>query len=609
MKDLKTNNDKIGYVYETFEAAYDMSKKAREESKRAIRYYAGDSLTEKQKRNLRLAQLPKLEINICKPKVDLLTGIERETRTGTRAYPIEQGDALVSQGVDAAMEYIRNRNDADAVSSRVFKDNTITGMGNYCVEADLADDMTVDVSIAREPNGSIIWDPRSINVDPNVDAEYVFRQKWMSPEKVKSVYNLKDDAKLDLADRGDLPRTSFEDGDKYQNAGDRNISLYSDKARKLVRVIEMWYKKYKEVAYMIDGRGNVIKSPLPIKQAKKLYEKYGADGDELIVRRQHEIWVLTVSGYEKLEDKKSPYEHNKFPFVPSYGYVEDDGDEIRRFGVIKNLFDLQDEKNSRHTMVAQILKTAPIGGGFFEKNSADENKLNQIGGANRWIGVNRIDNIKERGYGHLPVLNQIASLEEITEQDGKEVTGVNDPMLGIPTGAKESGLAAQVRIRQGTRTVQELFDNHDKAKLLVMRLAFSVARQYYDDRKWARILGSMSGMMGEQKAQEVIRRMKTANLMQYDLKLDKGENSVTQRNATFLKTIELAQLVPEYRSVLLPFIVQLTDHPDKDEILQAIGVQSQILNTEKAIQVAGGGKAAAPVQTGGGQNVRQEIAE
>lgn len=612
MKELKTVNDKVGYVYDMFEKSYDIQNAEngkRQNDTKSVRYYVGDSLTDKQKQNLKEAKLPKLEINIVKPKVDLMTGIERETRTSTVAYPIENGDAVVASGIDWVLEYIKNSNNFDATSSRVFKDAVITGEGDYSIEPKLAKDFTLDIAIRREPMGAIIWDPESIETDPNDDAEFVIRQKWMSPQKVGSVYK-KDYEKLqlDMSQRGDHARMGREDGDFYENVGDRNISMYSDSLNGRVRVIEMWYKKYKDVAYLIDGDGQQYKSPLPIAKAKKVFQRYINAGFEMIVTREHEIWVLAVSGAELLEDKKSPYLHNRFPFVPSYGYIEDDGEEIKKFGIVKNLFDLQDEKNSRHTQISQILKTAPIGGGFYQANSVDGNKLNQASGVQKWVPVNRIDDIKERGYGYLPILNQISSLEQITGQDGKEVTGVNDPMLGIPTGAKESGLAAQVRIRQGTRTVQELFDNHDRAKLQVMKMALSLAQQYFDERKIMRILGTMASPNGQEKAMITAQAMKSnKDLLQYDLRLDKGQNSVTQRNATFLKTMELAQIAPEYRSVLLPHIVELTDHPNKDIILKEIGVQSQILNTEKAIGAIGGGKA--PQAKGGGQNTRQQIAE
>ena len=626
MRKLKTKGDKIGYVYDTFEAAWDYevakereytqtdrddheSAGRRSQVSKAIRYYVGDSLTNKQKQNLKSAKLPKLEINIVKPKVDLLTGIERETRTGTRAYPIESGDVAVAGGIDYVLEYIKNSNNLDATSSRVFKDAVITGEGDYSLEPKLAKDFTLDIAIRREAIGSILWDPESIETDPNDDAEFVFRQKWMSPDKIGSVYK-KDPEKLqlDLSKRADLTHAGVENGDLYANVDGRSVSMYWDQLSGRARVIEMWYKKYKDVAYLIDDDGQQFKSPLPIAKARKVYQRYIDDGFELIVTREHEIWVMTVSGNELLEDRKSPYAHNRFPFIPSYGYIEDDGIQVKKFGIVKNLFDLQDEKNSRHTQISQILKTAPIGGGWYQANSVDGDKLNKAGGSNKWTAVNRIDDIKERGYGYLPVLNQIASLEAITGQDGKEVTGVNDPMLGIPTGAKESGLAAQVRIRQGTRTVQELFDNHDRAKLQVMRMALSLAQQYFDEKKIVRILGSMTGEFGSQKAMLTAQAMKqNTDMLQYDLKLDKGENSVTQRNATFLKTLELTQLVPEYRSVMLPHLIDLTDHPNKEEILRDIGVQTQILNTEKAINLAGGGKSTPP--KGGSQNARQQIAE
>lgn len=612
MSELKTDEDKIGFVYDRFEATYDAWKEDLDNAKKAVRYYIGDSLTDSQKRNLAWAKLPKIENNICKPKVDLMTGLERETRTGFKAYAIDNSDQMVATGVDYTIEYIKNSNNFDAVSSRVFKDGEIGGLANYWVDTKLAKDFTVDVNITREPIGNVLWDPESIELDPNEDADFVIRQRWMTPDKVASIYKLNTETmQVDMSERGDMPRTGVEDGSYYRNTGDRKTSMYSDALSGRVRVLEYWYKKYKSVAYFIDNEtGEVIQSPLPIKKAEGVAERYAGANYQMVVKRDYEIWLMTVSGNEVLVDKKSPYAHNMFPAVPSYAYVEDDGEKVRRFGIVKNLFDLQDEKNSRHTQVSQILKTAPIGGGFVKKNSADISVLNQIGGVQRWTEVNRIDDIKERGFNHLPILQQIAALEQITEQDAKEATGLNDPMLGIPTGSKESGLAAQVRIRQGTRTVQELFDNHDKARLLVMRMAFMLARQYFDRRKLLRIMGSMTSDNGQQKAQVITEAMLRNNaMMQYDIKLDKGENSVTERNATFLKTMELLQVAPEYRQVLLPYAIKLMNHPDRDEILSAIGIQSRKTDIQNVIGMLDGGGPAAPKAPNGKQNTQQQVAE
>jgi hypothetical protein len=141
-------------------------------------------------------------------------------------------------------------------------------------------------------------------------------------------------------------------------------------------------------------------------------------------------------------------------------------------------------------------------------------------------------------------------------------------------------------------------------------MAFMLARQYFDRKKFLRILGSMTSDMGEQKAQAIADAMlKGDTLMQYDIKLDKGENSITERNSTFLKTMELMQLAPEYRMALLPYAIKLTNHPDREEILQAVGIQTQKLNTQNAIELMGGAGASAPKATNGKQNTRQQIAE
>ena len=42
--------------------------------------------------------------------------------------------ALSASGIDYIMEYVKNSNNADATSSRVFKDAVITGEGDYSIE-------------------------------------------------------------------------------------------------------------------------------------------------------------------------------------------------------------------------------------------------------------------------------------------------------------------------------------------------------------------------------------------------------------------------------------------------------------------------------------------
>ena len=133
---------------------------------------------------------------------------------------------------------------------------------------------------------------------------------------------------------------------------------------------------------------------------------------------------------------------------------EDMGDYVESFGLVENMKDPQREKDKRRSQMLDIINRSPRGGGVFSGNKVSQEEMNEASTTGRWIGIpgykGRVtDFMQQWSNSHLSLIGSISAMEQKAEYDAKEISGATDPMMGIATSTKESGVAAQTRIRQG----------------------------------------------------------------------------------------------------------------------------------------------------------------
>jgi len=143
-------------------------------------------------------------------------------------------------------------------------------------------------------------------------------------------------------------------------------------------------------------------------------------------------------------------------------------------------------------------------------------------------------------------------------------------MMGIATSTKESGIAAQTRIRQGMMTLQEQMENLDFTKSTVLMQAIKNMQQFYTADKIKRIIGAETEKAESpeeaQAIEQTINRFLTNfEKFEFDIVLDKGENSSTMRAA---KAQQVGELVRNGFASLFPLYVELSDMEASSEILE-----------------------------------------
>ena len=287
----------------------------------------------------------------------------------------------------------------------------------------------------------------------------------------------------------------------------------------------------------------------------------------------------------------SPYRHGQFPIVPVFAYVEDTGRKMESFGIVKNLVDLQDEKNKRHSQFTDILNRAPKGGGFYQMSAVDAEQIKALSTPGAWVGVrgNIKDKVQSSSANYIGILGHYQWLEKQAEEDAKSISGINDSLIGMPTNSRESGIAAQTRIQQGLTTMQELFDNLNTAKILVAEQLLSNIQQFYDPNKITKIIGIQNKRDPNKTLEITDELINKFYDTEYDVQIDEGETSPTARIASVQSAKELLQyataMPPGAVMTIVQAIVDMSDFPGKQEILDKLGQaeqQAQMMEQQEA---------------------------
>ena len=444
---------------------------------------------------------------------------------------------------------------------------------------------------------NVYKDPDSKEKDMS-DASFLARQKWLSIPQLQKVYpevfgkmSIKEIQKaLNFTPSEHQVVTHREYEDDYPT--DSNIhdfSSFVDNEKRRAKIVEIYTKKTEEQWYVINSEGMsfVAEDKKDAQaQAKKLnkFAKENEMSDAFTSFKMpiHKIYRDTFSGNFLIEKKAElPYNHGQFPLVPVYGYLEDTGEKVENFGIIKNLIDPQDEKNKRHSQFTDILNRAPKGGGFFQQGAVDPEMIQALSTPGAWVGVRGQlkDKIMPSAANYIGILGHYQWLEQASLEDAKEISGINDSLIGIPTNSRESGVAAQTRIQQGLTTLQELFDNLNTAKQTVLYQVMSNIQQYYDPYKIKKIVGVVHRDNPELLVEATATLVSKFYDIRYDIIIDDGESSPTARIASTQSAKELLQyaqaMPPAAVMTIVKAVIDMSDFPGKTEILEQLAAAEQ----------------------------------
>ncbi|CAG2132457.1 portal protein [Cupriavidus numazuensis] len=551
----------------------------RKESDRCCDYYDGNQLDAKQLEILEERGQPPLITNLIKPSIDTVLGMEAKTRSDWRVRAEDDGITSpdASEALSLKLKHAETETRADRACSDAYAGQIKAGIGWVEVGRE-HDPFKGQYRVKSVHRREIAWDWRSLEPDLS-DAKYLIRRRWldvdaaiaMMPEYANLLrYTLGDWAGFDPIMPGDtgLQRSYFIERDTRIDHDD-----WRDVVRRRVCLYEIWYRKWVSGYVMRLGDGRAVEADFN----NPKHSMAILSGAVKVERRTFErVRLAWYCGPHFLYDVPSPYKHGNFPYVPFFGHKEDLTGTP--YGLIRSMLSPQDEINARKSKQLWLLNSRRV---VTDADAVTDHDVarQEAARADAYIVLNPNRNPKS-GFkidvgGDLAVQQHAAMLD--AKQEIAEASGIHKTMMGQQSGAT-SGLAINSLVEQGLNTLAEINDNYRFARRMVGEMLFSLMLEDMDGRqipvevgdgKAKRVIVLNQIAQDPQTGQPV--KLNDTSRVRAKVVLDDIPSTPTFKLQQQQMMAEVAKsLPPELQAVLVPFLVSMSDMPNKTEIVDLL---------------------------------------
>ena len=573
----------ISKIRDWFKQAVDHGSEWRKLAREEYDFVRGKQWSEDDKAALTEKGRPALTINKIRPHLNILSGYQRVNRYEVNFEPRTSDDFESCELRKGVTKYIMDNCDYNDVESAVFMDGIIGGIGWFHVFYDW--DYTAmegEIDIERVSPFDIYTDPEARKPDYS-DGKFLCRAKWVDKDELCDIYPEHADDILSEFRRYDM------DEKEADMVGTE--PLWYNRDLKKVRLIECWYKEREmQTRYMMaDGTISDVPPPIPTVIASPFQVPVD------------KVRLAVIMGDIKLEEMDSPYQHGFFPFVPFTLYHYGEGDVP--CGVVRDVKDPQREINKKRSQILHILNTQGNSGLITETTAMTEEqqeryrKYGSKPGAiievnDGTLAGGRIREIQPSA----PPVGLIQSAQE-SEADIPKITGINESMLGISS-PQQSGRAIELNQRQAVTNIAPFFDNLRKSKRAIVQQLWGykghkgLIPQYYTEEKVFRIVGKHGQeefvtvnqqvqMQDPQTGQLITTVLNDLSQGNYDVIISDTPYSVSQRQGQFWALVDAVSKLGLPANIIFDKLIELSDIPDKQEIIQRLQSQQQQANAPK----------------------------
>uniref|UniRef100_A0A6M3XIY6 Putative portal protein n=1 Tax=viral metagenome TaxID=1070528 RepID=A0A6M3XIY6_9ZZZZ len=521
-----------------------------------------------------------ITINKTFPAVNLILGSQALTRHDVLAKGRSTEDsANYTEDASEALKFVDDQNEGSFKKSEAFKSSIISGFG--CLEVLKNYDPRQEiVKIAMRDWKEILWDPHAspwFDVD---SCRYTFHQKFIDigdlvaafPGKKKEIEN----AYTVVGSSPDAYAADFLFQYDDEDDSDNNAYSYwesfvwSDKKRKRVRPVQMWYSVWEKASFATfpDGRVIELTDDMPFNEQFQV----AMAAQEVSSANVRKMRVATFLGNEILQDVGTPHNHDQFPYVPYIAYLDR---HQRPYGVPRQIRDMDYEINKRRTSGLAKLNARTV---FVEEGVVkDLNKLRaEIARPDTFVVVNKgklqEGRIKVEDYQG-DIRNNIVLGQEAA-RDLQEISGAVSELMGFESNLV-SGKAQEIKQRAGATVLAPIFDNVKRSDTRLGYLVMSAIQQHWKKEKVIRVTDKLRG--GDKNLifnQEYLDDTGNVNVKnnitqgKYDIVVTRYPQTDTIREKMFdLLSEAIKASPPEAVPQLIDIAFEQIDLPNKDIIL------------------------------------------
>jgi hypothetical protein len=552
-----------------------------------------------------------VSLNHIAPLVDVLVGFERQNQYDLKALPMGQqdSDADDAQIMSWLLKFHQDQTECQETQSEMFQDGIIRGAGAAEIAVDWSEDpVNGDIKINKlKPGKDCLWDPFWQKYDLS-DARFFIRYKFAFLDDLLSLYPDKEEeilaavtsleAHLGMA-MADNMTTQGRPEDPYgrtnaahQERSANELEFYDPLGRRIL-VLEIWYRVNERIYVAVN---RVTGETRTAEQRMELDELKKSDPDRWKImernRRRIMMGVVLPATLQTLEEGPSPYENDKenYPFV---AYIAKKfGDHM--YGLVRNLKDPQRIENKKMSNALDIAQRFGSMRPMAAVGSLDDPRTLEDAADTSTVFY---DAKKGPAPSYLvpPLEQAIRPLTELGQLLGenavKTVSGINADLLGQKAD-DTSGIAIARRQAQGQTIATIYFDNLKRTrKIIGQRLARRI-QQVTPTDKVIRLTDQKTGRpriitINPREAkdlngtayeawlakQEDERRpyvLRDISSLKYDIGISDAPSTPTARSTALLALIEIGRTAPELVHLMMDYMVQLADIPDRHELLARV---------------------------------------
>lgn len=501
--------------------------------------------------------------NEVKPMIDWLIGVERRTRTDFNVIALHDDSMEADEDAKVKtklLKYIAEVNRVEFERSAAADDQFKAGLG--WIEVGISPDPEDEPIFTRaESWRNMLYDSLGQRRDLE-DSRYLFRFRMVDLDIATAYFpDMENELKASAVNSDDDRYMEWWNGRPVEelnsySPGPGKYAVYDSDAwtkntRERVMLIEAWYKE-------------------PTKETR--------GGTSSIDRIKMRMRCTIMTEKHIMLDVESPYEHNKFPFVPQWAYRRKK--DNAPYGPIRPVRGPQDSLNKRMSKSLHVLSTNQVlaeTDAFDSESMSSDEVRDELRSPNGFAmlapgGIGKIKTFRENDVarGHMEIA-------QADQQMIRNASGISSENLGRDTNVT-AGIALKQKAEQGGQLTAELFDNQLFARQLEGELKISLIEQYYTDPKVFSIAGERSkreySRINQPDPNDPNKTLNPINRTKSQFIIGEQAWKQSLQQAAFESLMELltnlAPAAPQLVMGLLDTVFELADIPNKRVILQRI---------------------------------------
>ncbi len=503
--------------------------------------------------NIPVNRRRQFSFNITRPVVNVVDGFQRDNRKSIIAVPIENANQKTADQFTKALMWLNRDISLSDTISTAFHGSLVTGMGMLHVWIDYRNDpINGDLRCDYRHYNSILMDSYFKQPDMS-DADGILTRSFITRGEALSMNPGKEEIIESIQTRG------ADDG-RFQYMP----QTYRYDRSHLLAYDEFYYRAYRKQKLITDTKTNL--SYEWRNGSDKDMRDFVAQFPQLAIRETlvPTVKLATLLNGKTIYDGPSPLGTDDWPMIPVFCYFNPQNMyyQWRVAGIVRGARDAQWLYNRRKVIELDMAESQ-ITTGWIYKENALVNPLDiyQLSGQGKGLALKHDAQMTDvQQIRPVAIDPSFFQLSDNLKSDVRLITGVNEELLG--SGEDDiPGIRSMLKQGAGLRTLKKVFDQLDLAQKLVGRVLLRAMQTNYGPEKIRRIIQ-------EEPTQEFFDKV----FGRYDIAIEDGFNTTTQKQLQFAQAVELRQLGVQISDEQL---LNMATMQNKDEIIKEMQEQKQ----------------------------------